>query len=84
MKSLIVYSSKSGNTKKLVETIRYILPGEKVFKTMEENPENLLKDHSVEAIFPQGLPQPWRTARTIMGCFHFLGNSIQHRISFCK
>ena len=38
MKSLIVYSSKSGNTKKLAEAIRDILPGEKVLKTMEVNP----------------------------------------------
>lgn len=39
MKSLIVYSSKSGNTKKLAKTIGDMLPGEKVLMTMEENPE---------------------------------------------
>ncbi|MCG6930925.1 MAG: flavodoxin family protein [Desulfofustis sp.] len=38
MKSLIVYSSKSGNTKRLAKAVRDFLPGEKVMKAVEENP----------------------------------------------
>ncbi len=39
MKTLVVYSSKSGNTKKLAEAVYAHLPGEKVIQTMEESPE---------------------------------------------
>jgi len=40
MKSLIVYSSKSGNTKKLAEAVYAHLPGEKVIQPIEANPES--------------------------------------------
>ncbi len=39
MRSLIVYSSKSGNTRKLAEAIHAFLPGEKMLKSVEENPD---------------------------------------------
>ena len=39
MKSLIAYSSKSGNTKKLAEVIHKLLPGVKVLKAIEEEPD---------------------------------------------
>lgn len=39
MKSLIVHSSKSGNTKKLAEAIQAILPGESISKSVEEKPD---------------------------------------------
>ena len=38
MKSLITYSSKSGNTRKLAEAIEEILPGETILKPLDENP----------------------------------------------
>jgi flavodoxin len=38
MKSLIVYSSKSGNTKKIANAIENFLPGEKVCLSVEDNP----------------------------------------------
>lgn len=38
MKSLIIYSSKSGNTKKLADAVRSFLPGEKICKSVEEKP----------------------------------------------
>lgn len=39
MKTLIVYSSKSGNTRKLAEAVRDFLPGEKVLEPVEEKPD---------------------------------------------
>jgi flavodoxin len=39
MKSLIIYSSKSGNTRKLADAVRSFLPGEKICKSVEEEPE---------------------------------------------
>lgn len=38
MKSLLVYSSKTGNTKKLAEAILENLPGEKVLSSIDEAP----------------------------------------------
>ncbi len=38
MKSLIIYSSKSGNTKKLADAVESFLPGEKICKSVEEKP----------------------------------------------
>ena len=38
MKSLITFSSKSGNTRKLAEAIENVLPGVSVLKPIEENP----------------------------------------------
>ncbi len=62
MKSLIVYSSKSGNTKKLAETLRDILPGEKTFKTMEDNPETGGYDLVCAGFwFQAGKPEPQAT-----------------------
>lgn len=40
MKTLIVYSSKSGNTKKLAEAVHAHLPGEKVIQAIEESPDS--------------------------------------------
>jgi flavodoxin len=40
MKTLVVYSSKSGNTKKLAEAVHAHLAGEKVIRTIEESPES--------------------------------------------
>jgi flavodoxin len=40
MKTLIVYSSKSGNTKKLAEAVHAHLPGETVIQAIEENPDS--------------------------------------------
>ncbi len=59
MKSLIVYSSKSGNTKVLAETLRDILPGENTFTTVDENPDT----HGYDLIcvgfwFQAGKPDP--------------------------
>ena len=39
MKNLIVYSSKSGNTRKLAEAVYDFLPGENVMKSVEEKPD---------------------------------------------
>jgi len=39
MKNLIVYSSKSGNTKKLAEAVSNFLPGENFLKSVRENPD---------------------------------------------
>ena len=39
MKNLIVYSSKSGNTRKLAEATFEFLPGENVLKTVSERPD---------------------------------------------
>jgi len=39
MKNLIVYSSKSGNTKKLAEAAFDFLPGENVLKNVDEKPD---------------------------------------------
>lgn len=39
MKSLIVYSSKSGNTRKLADAVKDFLPGEKISKPVEEKPD---------------------------------------------
>jgi len=39
MKSLVVYSSQSGNTKKLAETINEVLPGEKEIYPVDEAPD---------------------------------------------
>ena len=39
MKNLIVYSSKSGNTRKLAEAVYDFLPGENVMKSVGENPD---------------------------------------------
>lgn len=44
MRSLIVYSSKSGNMKKLAEAVYAYLPGEKVIQPIEENPESACWD----------------------------------------
>ena len=38
MKSLVIYSSKSGNTKKLADAVESSLPGEKICKSVEEKP----------------------------------------------
>ncbi len=38
MKSLIIYSSKSGNTKTLADAVESLLPGEKICKSVEEKP----------------------------------------------
>ena len=40
MKSLIVYSSKTGNTKKLAEAIQAFLPGESISKSVDEKPDS--------------------------------------------
>ncbi len=39
MKTLIVYSSKSGNTRKLAQAVYDFLPGEKVLKPVTESPD---------------------------------------------
>ncbi len=39
MKNLIVYSSKSGNTRKLAEAVADFLPGENVLKPVTERPD---------------------------------------------
>ena len=39
MKTLIVYSSKSGNTRKLAEAVFNFLPGENVLKPVTERPD---------------------------------------------
>jgi len=39
MKNLIVYSSKSGNTRKLAEAVFNFLPGENVLKSVAERPD---------------------------------------------
>ncbi len=39
MKTLIVYSSKSGNTRKLAEAVFDFLPGEKILKPVIERPD---------------------------------------------
>ncbi len=41
MRSLIVFSSQSGNTKKLAEAVAEVLPGEKKMVTVENAPQNL-------------------------------------------
>ena len=41
MKSLVVYSSQSGNTKALADAIGDALPGEKTVVSIDESPENL-------------------------------------------
>ncbi len=39
MKSLIIYSSKSGNTRKLADAVQSFLPGETVCKSVDEKPD---------------------------------------------
>jgi len=39
MKSLVVYSSQTGNTRKLAERVKACLPGEKVMTSIEAAPE---------------------------------------------
>jgi flavodoxin I len=41
MRSLIIFSSQSGNTRKLAETVADVLPGEKELVPIEAVPENL-------------------------------------------
>lgn len=38
MKSLIIYSSKSGNTRKLADAVQSFLPGETICKSVDEKP----------------------------------------------
>lgn len=54
MKSLVVYSSKSGNTQKLAESVYAYLPGEKVLIPIEENPKNGGYDLIVVGFWLQG------------------------------
>ena len=43
MKSLVIYSSQTGNTKKNAEAIFYALPEPKAIHAVEEKPERVLK-----------------------------------------
>lgn len=59
MKTLIVYSSKSGNTKKLAESAAAFLPGEVDLKPVEEKPE--IDGYDLVLVgfwFQGGLPDP--------------------------
>ena len=59
MKSLVVFSSKTGNTKKLAETIQASLPGEKEIFSMDEAPSPAGYDLvSVAFWFQAGKPEP--------------------------
>jgi len=54
MKSLIIYSSKSGNTRKLAEAVSDFLPGEKVVKPAKDDPDQSGYDLVVIAFWLQG------------------------------
>ena len=54
MKTLIVYSSKSGNTKKLAEAIYGFLPGENTLKPVEEAPDPAGYDLIIAGFWLQG------------------------------
>jgi flavodoxin I len=68
MKSLIAYSSKSGNTKKLAEAVRDTLPGEKTFAAIEENPASTGYDLvCVGFWFQAGKPDP-QSSKFLSAC----------------
>lgn len=54
MKSLVVYSSKSGNTKKLAEAVCAQLPGEKFLEPIEESADSQGYDLVVVGFWLQG------------------------------
>ncbi|WP_457577147.1 flavodoxin family protein [Desulfomarina sp.] len=54
MKSLIIYSSKSGNTRKLAEAACDFLPGEKIVKPAMDNPNQEGYDLVVIGFWLQG------------------------------
>ncbi len=54
MKSLIIYSSKSGNTRKLAEVACNFLPGEKIVKPAMDNPSQEGYDLVVIGFWLQG------------------------------
>jgi len=54
MKTLIVYSSKSGNTQKLAKAVYDFLPGENILKSVEENPDASKYDFVVVGFWLQG------------------------------
>ncbi|MBW2659379.1 MAG: flavodoxin family protein [Deltaproteobacteria bacterium] len=54
MKTLIVYSSKSGNTRKLAEAVYDFLPGENFLRTVEEKPDSSGYDFIVVGFWLQG------------------------------
>jgi len=54
MKTLIVYSSKSGNTKKLAKVAYDFLPGENFLRAVEEKPDSTGYDFVVVGFWLQG------------------------------
>jgi len=54
MKTLIVYSSKSGNTRKLAKAVYDFLPGENFLKAVEEKPDSKGYDFVVVGFWLQG------------------------------
>jgi flavodoxin len=54
MKSLIIYSSKSGNTRKLAEAVCDFLPGVKIVKPAKDDPDQSGNDLVVIAFWLQG------------------------------